>query len=268
MLCAIRSLAPHAAGLLLLTGGCVSLDEAVATHRAPTTAKLAAIEQVRVLLDAQPRLTTSAVEQVPAFVLPLDSVSAAEEASAAIVYAEDLKAPSQLGPVYARVVGSIVVPECAAFIRHGTYPWDPRRADRWEGSVTGGEIQDRCAQCERLRVLLVLRTTDLARPSAGRVEGGVPGGAPTHADVTEAACRAAGAKCAFDGGWIAAEVHVFTLDPPKHHGGFVVEAESGVQFEVSGSPDVGEMLENDLRSQLTARLRDAISTQLPSGVVL
>jgi hypothetical protein len=149
--------------------------------------------------------------------------SGGARANATIVYLEDLAAPGELGIVYARLPGSRHLAECAAFLEHKTNPWDPRDPTHWTQALGGWSVESRLEHCGRLDTVFAVRTMELARPSTVRIEAGaVDGGAPRSgalpSEVNEATCATAGVRCAFDGGHIKAEVHVYTLEPFAHRG--------------------------------------------------
>jgi hypothetical protein len=264
--------AHRACSLLVLTVlassslGCLpSIDDSVKKHgpgaRATLTALAPIAEELR-KLPPVPRDDAAPLEG--SVVLDIGGSGA----TAALVYLEDLRAPGELGAIYARVPISQRVPECAAFLEHKTYPWDPRNPQRWSEAVVGLEVASRLEECGRLRTLFVVRTLEFVRPMGARVEATADAGASrfVSADVSEDTCAMAGRRCAFDGGHLKAEVHVYSLSPVARRGAFLVDVESSDKLLLSGVAN-DQLLESDLLAQVKSAIAAGIVKRLPTANV-
>src|SRR5688572_22391348 len=128
--------------LLFFAVGCFpSIDEAIAEHRGAVSLSLERVAVAAAAVPALPLLETDQVKAGPRpLVLDLDESPSSQD-NAAVVYAEDLERPSELGAVYARIPGTTHVSECQAFLEHRTHPWDPRKPDRWTTWLAGFEVE-------------------------------------------------------------------------------------------------------------------------------
>lgn len=244
-------------GAVLLAGCGETTDRAIKEHGPAARATLAKLPLIESDLRARPPVSADAVAPLEGEPLKLG-----EGANASLVYLEDLARPSELGNVYARLGASEKLVECAAFLEHKTYPWNPRVPDRWTQFTLGSSVASDLQACGKVRTVLVVRTTELLTPSSPRLERRADAGAPPSGEAaTKADCRASGVTCTFDGGYVRAEVHVFALEPFAHKGAFVIEAESSpaavlkeklAKYDVER--DLGEALQRSFRAGMAKHL--------------
>lgn len=271
----------------LLTG-CPSVDRALDQHGAAAKAPLAALLLAHEDLRTRAPVTADAVAPIEGGQIVLRGEDRSL-ANAAVLYDEDLEKPAELANVYARLEGSEAMPDCAAFLAHKTYAWDPARKAHWSDELFGPDVGKALDFCGRVRTLFVIRTLELVKPGNARMDtrivatapaldagarkdAGSPGDAsvwgPPVGLVSESACRGADVRCRFDGGHVMAEVHVFTVQPFAHKGAFLLDAESATSVPISG--DTGEHeseLERDLRRRVGAVLVEAVRKNIPNADV-
>jgi hypothetical protein len=249
--------------------GCFpTVEEAQKKHGAAARATLAGLAPIAEELRRLPPVTGDEVAALEGTVV-LDADGAG--ATAALVYLEDLRVPGELAPVAARLPLSVHVPECASFLAHQTYPWDPRDPKRWTEAITGYEVGRRLDECGRLRALFVVRTLEFVRPTLARVvetatDAGAEAGASRAlpADVNEATCGVVGRRCVFDGGRLRAEVHVYGLAPLARKGAFVIDVESSDRVSLSGAAN-DRTLESDLGAQVQQAILQGLQRRLPAA---
>lgn len=251
-----------ASALVLALAGCESIEKAKAAHGPAATKTLAAVAAVA--LDVKTRPNTA----VPTSAPPAPAVLAVSDrtspsGNAYLVYEEDLAKRGELGSVYARVDGTGQLAECAAFLDHGTQPWDPKKPTRWTAPVAGFEVSSRLEHCGQVKYLFVIRTTALAKSSNVRVvprpDGGVDprfDGGPPDVPGFEA-CSSPARKCLFAPTYMKALVHFYTLDPVAHRGAFVLDAESSEQLAYYGGTELDAQLERDLANNVKVALGKA-----------
>jgi hypothetical protein len=249
--------------------GCTSVDDAVKKHGASAKATLARMSPIAAEARASAPLER---DDPPMSVGPIvvdGSSSPRSDVNAALVYVEDLDDLGSLGMVYARAPGTQLVPSCASYVDHRTYPWDPRNPERWKESLAGFEVVNALEACAQLKWVFALRTVSVVRPSHARV---VPADAGADAarlpgDVTEATCAQKTARCAFDGGRLEIEVQLYALEPFARQGRFRIDLESHDRLRVYGSPNTDSMLESDLVTALAHALADEIPKHVPGATV-
>lgn len=254
------------AAVVGLSFGCTSVDGAVKKDGPKAKANLAKIAPLAA--DLATRAPVVRDEVAPPDTKVVFDASYPDEATAALMYAEDLGALGELGNVYARVAGSKRISECASLLDHQTFPWDPQDTQRWNAAVDGFEVQSTLRTCGRIRTLFVLRTMDLVKPGGARVE-------PTDAGATSAVpassadentCRPGNVRCSFQGGYVKIEVHVFSLEPFAHKGAFVIEAESSPSVKLAGSR-TDDALEADLGHAVGTAFSAAATRLVPGASV-
>jgi hypothetical protein len=241
--------------LALALAGCTPpIDDVVKEHGGRVESALEPLEGLHAAMEKLPLLGADQIK-TPSGKLSLDvGDRPSDGANTALVYLEDLAELGSLGMVYARVPGTTHVSECASFLEHQTNPYDPRDLEHWTKSITGWDVEGRFELCERLTHLLVIRTTRLMRPSAVRV-GETPLDSGSYASCeTEK-------KCAFDGGVVEGEVHLYQLDGVEHLGGFRFKAESSEKVSVeANSPAL--LVEKDLGKAVAAQIDKGLASNL------
>jgi hypothetical protein len=246
--------------------GCLtSIDAAVTEHKGAVTTSLGRVAQVAPALPGLAPLASDEVGPLgPPMKLAMDA-GPSSRANAAVVYAEDLERLGELGPVYARIDGSTHPSDCAAFLEHRTYPWDPKKPERWTALLAGFEVESSFELCERLSYVLVVRTLELARASDLRVEGTNPAGPRPELHADETTCGKAELRCVFDSGWLRGEVHVFQLEPFEHRGGFRFEA---VNDDKLPWPDAAaSVLEKNLSIKVAKAIAEGVRAHVAGATV-
>lgn len=242
-----------------------NMEEAIATHGAKVEQKLATVARVGAMVPTTPLLERDAVEGSPGLVL--QGIDAKPGGNAAVIYVEDFRELTELGLVYARMDHSALVPTCAALVRTQREPWSAEQPDRAPSTGFGYSASKKFEACEALDYLLVVRTLAFAKPavlprtstwsechSRPTDAGTSDGGALTDAGAESWASN-------FEGGYLKAEVLVFSLDGPRLVGGFRFEAES--TETVSSASALA--LETNLESNVTAAFVGAASRAMPTG---
>lgn len=169
--------------------GCDSVEGAVKKDGPAARAVVEKATEVAKDLGARPLVPASSLVKPDGERLRIAEDD--DSANSEMVYLEDLKAPGELGNVYARIRSTDTLSTCASFVLHGTPPWDPRDPTRWGGSVYAGEVTRSLQYCAKLKALFVLRTTELVKPSNARVDGTKPTALTTDLIATPLANAAA-----------------------------------------------------------------------------
>jgi hypothetical protein len=80
---------------------------------------------------------------------------------------------------------------------------------------------------------------------------------------TAAICQGTSVRCRFEGWYVKAEVHVFSLEPFAHQGAFVFEAESTERIAFTSDANVSD-LERDFTKALATAFGAAVKKNVPT----
>ncbi|MFO0546763.1 MAG: hypothetical protein U0271_00180 [Polyangiaceae bacterium] len=205
--------------VMIVGRGCFGTTaSALKEHGARVEARVSAVRAVAEDMRTQPFVTDGAMDFDGAGVAVTFGRTRAD-ATGLVIHEEDLAHLDELGAVFARVPQTKVVAECTAILEHRTHPWDPLEPTRWTSTLDGSFSKAVFERCEAAKYLLVVRTLELVRPS-------VLGKECAHT------------PCKFSSGHVRGEVHLYSLDPVKHHGAALFEAESSENASISLGTEV------------------------------
>lgn len=287
----LRWLFPFVAPALL--AGCDNVEDSIKEEGPKARAVVTEMAAIARDLETRPPVTESKPVAVPPGI-SLDTTGYARDTNALIVHYEDLQRAGELGNVEVRTKGSHHFSECASFLDHRTYPWNPKEPTKWLESLTAWTVADRLKECGRAKLAVVVRTMAFATAGRARVQrrpaplviapadggaardagadasakpkdGGVEAGAPTPpidaTSVDFATCSSPQHRCVYDPAYVKAEIHVFTLGPATHKGAFVLEVESGT-MQVAGEPYATQYA-SELQSKWDTELLAALAKYVP-----
>lgn len=250
-----------------MAGGCgPDLEEVIRDHKAAIEAKLASFPSIRDQVARLPKLDADSVTPTEAhLVLALDGSSTS---SAALVHAEDLANPEELGFVWGRVESSGALNECASIARRGHEAFNPGNPNNSLSRPLGFTATSKFEACEKVTTLLVIRTSAFVQPSAPELAGSafVPDlsicdpVAGARADGGASDANATESRWRFSGGRIQAEILVFALNGARYEGGFRVEAVSSARL-------AGTNVEADLVGKLRRAIVEGVKAHIPGATV-
>jgi hypothetical protein len=283
-------LALVAAGLPGCGGAERAIKALAEEHRPAIERNLAAFPAIAKQLRNMPPLSKDGIEgqhdlTVDAF------VGHAAAASAALCYAEDLADPDELGYVWGRLEDTGGLNQCASLLHRGHAAYDPARSDRPLKGVSLAETRWRYPRCAGYRYLVVIRTLEFVKPTSAtratglfapvqktpvtpalpppkprtRAKRGVWRRSSETASDTDAVptLRMLSpeektdsrwlTRYRFEGGFLRAELLVFSLPSAKLLGGFRLEAQN--HLEVQGT-------DPEIREDFEHAIHDAVATVL------
>lgn len=270
--------------LASVSAGCgPDLETVIAKHRPQIEAKFRAypaiVEQLRALPPLQSDGLLPGIKPEPPLVVHADD-STNPGINSALVYAEDMLIPEELGNVPERVFGRPFLNDCAAYLRYGTEAFDPsiEKVLSIPMGSTASPVLERCA---RIDTLLVLRTDKFAptgKPQKDASEFApdpslcdaptVPAGTRESTPRSGYTLMSDGKSVAlssdpytFEGGILAGEVLIFRVADGRYEGGFRVEARNSPKMELRN-------LDIDLMVNLSLQIKRKIAEHIPGAHVV
>jgi len=237
-------------------------------HRPAIERNLAALPAIAEQIRSLPPLSEDGLEG--AHILIADLFASRDKApSAAVCYAEDLENSDELGYVWGRLEGTGALNHCASLLHRGHAAYDPAHPEHPLKGISLAETRWRYPRCADYRYLLVIRTREFVAPSPAtqatdlfapllevpeapalpapkpraharhrvwrRLVANAPDVEPDPAIrmllPEEKAGHRQVTRYRFEGGFLRAELLVFSLPSAKPLGGFRFTAESHLEIQ-------------------------------------
>jgi len=250
----------------LLASGCCGpkLEDVVREHKPRIEQQLAPIKAIHEQMLRLPKLEQDTWKHSGEPIV-IDLKAYGDPANGTLSHAEDLANVEELGYVPERIPGSGLLNRCASVVRRGHGVFDPASPTSYLIVPAGSSAEGLFKQCEAVRYLAVVRTTDFVAPTfpAATDAGALPEltcTSPSASAAPAPSSTAAESRRVFQGGLMRAEVHVFETNGARYEGGFRVEAQSSPKLK-------GDDVHADFKARLVEAVTAGLRRHCPGATV-